>query len=166
MKVTINAIVAMDDNNGIGFENGLPWPHNKKDMAWFKKYTSDDVVVMGRKTWESIGSKKLPNRDNIVITSKLLDELGGEPDAVVQGPSIIEILQGIIHNHPGKTIWIIGGKDIYEQAIQFCHNLYITRVKGEYECDTYLDKELFNQHTNLAYVEDHDDLQFEIWSRA
>lgn len=165
MNVTINAIFALDENNGIGFENGLPWPKNKTDMDLFKKYTMDGVVVMGRKTWESIGAKKLPGRDNIVITSLSLDEIEGEPDAVVQGPTIIEIIQGIIHNHPGKTIWIIGGKDIYEQAIRFCHNLYISRIEGTYECDTYLEESLFEKHSNIAYLEELDGLTFEIRSR-
>lgn len=84
---------------------------------------------------------------------------------MVQGPTIIEIIQGIIHNHPGKTIWIIGGKDIYEQAIRFCHNLYISRIEGTYECDTYLEESLFEKHSNIAYLEELDGLTFEIRSR-
>ncbi|MCV6900975.1 dihydrofolate reductase, partial [Escherichia coli] len=54
----------------MGYKGGLPWPHNSEDMKWFKESTRGDVVVMGRKTWESIGKKPLPKRKNIIISSE------------------------------------------------------------------------------------------------
>jgi dihydrofolate reductase len=65
----INCIVAVERNQGIGFEGQMPWPHLKGDMAWFRKMTTNQVVIMGSTTYDSLG-KSLPNRINVVISRK------------------------------------------------------------------------------------------------
>ena len=69
----INCLVAVERNQGIGFEGQMPWPRLKGDMSWFREKTTDQIVIMGRKTWESIGGKNLPNRINIVISREFVE---------------------------------------------------------------------------------------------
>ena len=120
-NMSINLILARDANNGIGQNNGLPWPHNKLDMKWFKDNTLDDVVLMGRKTWESIGSKPLPYRYNYIISSRNY----GSHVAGYQ-KSFSEAIENLTAEYPYNDIWIIGGASIYEQAVDVADNLYLT----------------------------------------
>lgn len=160
--MTVNAIVATDLNGGIGKDNGLPWPHNPEDMKWFRRQTSHDIVVMGRKTWQSIGSKPLPNRINIVITTSPIE---GEPAGIYYG-DMQKVLQTIQSDFPNKTVWIIGGANIYEQALPFCDNLYLTKFKQEYNCDAFIKKESIRPFQKLVeYNNDSSDLSFTVWSK-
>lgn len=161
--MTVKAILAMDMNGGIGKNNTLPWPHNHQDMNWFKRNTVGGVVVMGRKTWESLGSKKLPNRKNVVITKS---QITGEPDEVYFG-EMQKVLQVIQSDNPGKTIWVIGGADIYRQALPFCDSLYLTKFKQHYECDAYIDRALLLPFQKLVTGEglSNEDLSFTVWSK-
>ena len=72
----IKAILAHDAKYGIGKDNDLPWPKNEADMKWFKAMTLNHTVVMGRKTWDSLPFKPLPNRHNIIVTSNEIDTAG------------------------------------------------------------------------------------------
>src|SRR6056300_500811 len=103
----IRAILACDDNWGIGKDGGLPWPHNPADLKWFKQCTDGGVVVMGRKTWESLPRKPLPNRENVVITRR--DDI--EADVVVDMDSALKILPQMNFTN---DVWIIGGAQIVE----------------------------------------------------
>jgi len=80
--MTINAILAHDEYYGIGKEGKLPWKHSPADMKWFRDCTKGHVVIMGRKTWESIRSTNLPGRINIVVTGS---SCIGSPDATYSG---------------------------------------------------------------------------------
>lgn len=162
--MTVNAILAMDMNGGIGKNNALPWPHNHQDMKWFKQNTAGGVVVMGRNTWESLGSKKLPNRKNIVITKS---GVSGDPDEVYFG-EMQKLLQVIQSDNPAKTIWVIGGADIYRQALPFCENLYLTKFKQEYECDAFIDRSLLLPFQKLmtGVGLSNEDLSFTVWSKV
>ena len=160
--MSINAILAMDDNMGIGYENDLPWPHNKKDMKWFRDCTTGNVVVMGRNTWKSFGSKKLPNRINVVVTNR---EVEGNPDAVMSGDldGILEILG---YKYPQLDIFVIGGANIYRQALPFCDKLYITRVHGAYKCDTFMYSQDFEGFGVQEYIDADEDLTIQIRGRV
>ena len=160
--MTINAILAMDDNMGIGYENDLPWPRNKKDMAWFRECTSGHVVVMGRKTWESFGSKPLPNRTNIVISTKKPE---GNPD-VWYGGDIKMILDELRDDYSGLHIFIIGGANIYRQALPFCDKLYITRIKGVYKCDTFMYNNDFKGFEVQDYIDADENMTIQIRSKT
>lgn len=159
--MSINAILAIDGNMGIGLDGDLPWPHNKKDMKWFKDNTTGHVVVMGRKTWESFGNKKLPNRINVVVTNR---EVEGEPDAVMSG-EVNEILAALITKYSHLDIFVIGGANVYRQALPYCDKLYITHIKKAYKCDTFMygaDLDCFDQ---CDYIDDDEQMTIQIRSR-
>lgn len=158
----INAIFACDINNGIGNKNELPWPRNSEDLKWFKEHTSGGTVIMGRKTWESIGSKPLPNRQNIVITKTPTTKA----KFVDFENSLSEVLDELQQNYPLLPIWIIGGATIYEQAMYYCENIYMTRFKQTYECDTFIAKDLLVPFQRLKYSRDTDECSFTIWGRS
>ena len=159
--MTINAILAHDDNYGIGKDGTMPWPHNPADMKWFRDNTKGDVVIMGRKTWESIGSNKLKDRINVVVSRSRVE---GNPDAVYYG-EIRALIAMLGRDYPDLDIWIIGGADIYRQSMGYCDNIYVTRIPGDYECDTFVP---MNNYL-LGYVEaakkEQDGLTFSIWKK-
>lgn len=159
--MTINAIIAFDEKYGIGKNGSLPWEHNPSDMKWFKECTTGHVVVMGRKTWESLGSKKLPNRINIVITRSKIE---GTPDGVYQG-DIQKLIRMIKLEYRDLKTWIIGGSEIYKQSLSLCDNIYTTQFKGDYECDTFVPMEEYLAGYFKAAYKERDGLTFTIWSK-
>jgi dihydrofolate reductase len=158
---SVNTILACDLNFGIGNENNLPWPKNDRDMRWFRDHTVGHVVVMGRKTWESIGSKPLPNRINVVITSK---ELEG-PDMTISG-DMEDIITQIKNKYPHLHIWIIGGSEIYFQAIPFCDKLYLTTFNQKYICDSYVETDIIVKFPVIEFWEEDKEMTFQIRKRA
>ncbi len=125
-------IVAFDKNQLIGKNNKMPW-HFPEDLKYFKKVTSGKKVVMGRKTYESILNylkKPLPNRHNIVITSKK-----GKFPEVECFHRVEDFLNK--YNNRSEEIFIIGGKSIYKQFINIVDRLYITHIDQAFEGDTY-----------------------------
>lgn len=129
-------LAAWDDNRLIGNQNKLPW-YLKDDMAFFKKTTMDHSLVMGRSTWESIGSKPLPGRENIVV-SKTLDPRT-MPDGSVATPDL-NIAIELAHLAKDKyDIFIIGGAQIYRSCLNdnLVDRMIITHVHGVYEGDVY-----------------------------
>lgn len=161
--MSINAIVAMDGNRGIGWENKLPWPHNKKDMQWFRDQTSGHVVVMGRKTWESLGNKKLPNRINVVLTNNPWS-IEGSPDHIISG-EVESILDLLAEEYPDLHIWVIGGADIYLQALPHCDKLYVTMMKKAYRCDAFLYDRHLEDFNQCNHIDDDEDMTIQIRSR-
>ncbi len=123
----ISMIAAMADNRIIGKDNQMPW-HLPADLKHFKGVTLGKPVVMGRKTYESIG-KALPGRLNIVITRDTNYQL---PDAnVVQSPELAVEAAGEV-----EELMIIGGGTVYEHFLPLCHRLYITDIKLKTSGDT------------------------------
>ncbi|HEY9508680.1 MAG TPA: dihydrofolate reductase [Verrucomicrobiae bacterium] len=120
------AIAAMSLNRVIGDGNKIPW-HLPEDFKWFKQTTTGNVIVMGRKTFESIG-KPLPNRETIVLSRSDFSF----PD--VQTIKQIEELNAL---SDGRQIFICGGAQIYEQTLPLCSDLYLTLVKREVSGDTF-----------------------------
>lgn len=129
--MTIKIIVAMDDNNGIGKDNQLMW-NIKEDMKHFRDTTMGKTIVMGRKTFESIG-KPLKGRKNIVLTSS---------DRGIEDVWIANSVESILNYHkPSKEdIYIIGGEQIYKSFIPHADKLIVTHVQGSYDADTYFPK--------------------------
>lgn len=125
-------ICAMGKNNEIGLKNQLLW-HLPKDLKHFKEITSGHPIIMGRKTYESIG-KPLPNRTNIVVSQK--------KDWFEEGILIIGTLKEAIKfaKKINEEIFIIGGGSIYEQTIDIADKLEITLVDAELEADTFFPK--------------------------
>ncbi len=124
----INIIVAMSQNWVIGKNNQLPWKI-KEDLIRFKQLTTGNVVVMGRKTYESIG-KTLPNRINIVLSR---DETFNPKDVIVFNDT--EKCITFCKNLKGIDTFIIGGQQIYEQTLKHAQRLYITQIKEKIDGD-------------------------------
>lgn len=125
----INIVVAKASNNVIGAKNDLIW-HLPNDLKHFKSLTSGHPIIMGRKTFESLG-RPLPNRTNIVVTR---DQNWNAEDIEIASSlqKAIEAAKKI-----DDDIYIIGGGNIYKQAIEFTDVLYITEVHHEFDGDTY-----------------------------
>jgi len=116
-------IVAMDRANAIGFENDLPWGRTlKADLANFKKLTTGASIVMGRKTFESIGSRPLPNRENIVV-SRTPTGIKGVLTALS-----LEAAYALAR----YPIFVIGGGQVYAQALDDMDRLYVTHVDATF----------------------------------
>lgn len=122
----LSAIVAMSENNAIGVDGGLPW-HLPDDLKFFKRTTSGKPVLMGRKTFESLG-KPLVNRLNIVVSSSKELEL---PEGVLLFNDIDSAIERMTHEGTDEA-FIIGGGKIYEQTLDKLDRIYITHV------DTYI----------------------------
>src|SRR5580765_2946092 len=120
------AIAAMSQNRVIGNRLKIPW-HLSEDFNWFKKMTTGQIVVMGRKTFESIG-KPLPNRLTIVLTRTRRS---------IPGVQTVTDLNEIDLDHTTRTVFICGGAQVYEQALPLCSDLYLTLVKRVVDGDTF-----------------------------
>ena len=123
------AIAAMSLNRVIGVGNRIPW-HLPEDFRWFKRLTTGHVIVMGRKTYESIG-KPLPDRTTLVLTRS---------STPIPGVRIISDLGQIDPADPaiaGRDIFICGGAQLYKQALPLCSDLYLTIIQREVEGDTF-----------------------------
>jgi dihydrofolate reductase len=120
------AIAAMSENRVIGKGNKIPW-HLPEDFKWFKKMTTGNVIVMGRKTFESIG-KPLPNRETVVLSRGQFQ---------YPGVRTISDLSQIDPAKDAREVFICGGAQIYEQALPHCSDLYLTLVRKVVEGDTF-----------------------------
>lgn len=132
----ISIIVAIAENNVIGANNQLIW-HISDDLKRFKALTTGHCVVMGRKTFESIG-KPLPKRTNIVISRN--------KDLVIDGCTVVSSLENAI-SACGKDdeMFIIGGGELYRQALPLAQKLYITWVHKKFNGDTFFPEIDFSQ---------------------
>ena len=140
----IALIVAIDQNNAIGKDNQLLW-HLPKDLSFFKNVTSGNAIIMGRKTFESIG-KALPNRRNIVIST--------QKDLQYAGAEITSNLNAAIELVGNADGYIIGGGSIYQQALTKVDRLYINKVAANFEADTFFPTINWDEWT-LVSKEDH-----------
>ena len=123
----VSIIVAIAQNGTIGDKNSLLW-HIKEDMRFFRTTTSGHPVIMGRKTFESLGSKPLPKRTNIVIT---------RADREFEGALTAHSLEDAIRMAgEDEEIFIMGGAQIYREALSVVDRMYITVVERDYEGDT------------------------------
>jgi len=121
------AIVATDLNNAIGKNNQLLW-HLPADLKFFKSTTMGCPIIMGRKTFESIG-RLLPGRKNIIITRNT--------DFKYEGAEVYHSVEEAIENCSDEKVFIIGGAEIYKLSIHLLDELYVTKVKHEFEADTF-----------------------------
>ena len=126
----ISFVVAAATNNAIGKEGTMPW-HLPNDMRHFKNITWGMPVVMGRKTFESLG-KVLPGRKNIVITR----QPGWEVKGTVAVPKIEDALF-VARQTDANEVMVIGGGEIYKALFEKCNRIYLTRVHAEPEADTF-----------------------------
>lgn len=125
--MNINIIVAASENNVIGVDNRLPW-HLPADLKYFKQLTTGHAIIMGRKTFDSIG-KPLPNRRNLVITkSKTFSH---------EGITVVNSIDNAIEAcETEENVFVIGGETIYAQMLSITHQIYLTRVHVKVENGT------------------------------
>jgi dihydrofolate reductase len=124
----LSIIVATDQQNGIGKNNQLLW-HLPNDLKFFKKVTSGNTIIMGRKTYESIG-KPLPNRRNVVISRN--------QDLKIEGVEIFDNISSAIQACVNEEeVFIIGGGEIYKQALDLTSKIYLTKVEANCDADIF-----------------------------
>ncbi len=124
----ISIIVAMSDNYVIGLKNKLPW-HISADLKNFKNITLGNPIIMGRKTYDSIG-KPLKDRDNIVISR--------DNSLKIDGVEVVDSLEkAIFMTAEAPVTFIIGGEQIYQIALPIATHMYVTKVEGNFEGDAY-----------------------------
>ncbi len=144
MKIVL--IAAFAQNRVVGIENRLPW-HLPEDLKYFKRTTSGKAIIMGRKTYDSIG-RPLPNRTNIVITRN--------PDFTAPGIKVVDSLEAAIAMakevnliNGVEEVMIIGGASIYESALPIADRLYLTHVHAKVEGDAYFPEVNFQKWTEV-----------------
>ena len=124
----LSIVVAMDGNRLIGKDNQLPW-YLPADLAFFKKLTTGNTILMGRKTFDSIG-RPLPSRRNIIITRNTNIE--------ITGCEVVNSIEEALSLAQGETeVMVIGGAKLYQQILPIADRLYITQIESEFDGDTY-----------------------------
>lgn len=155
----INFIWAEDQNGGIGYHNHLPF-HQPKDLNYFKTATMGHAVVMGRKTFESIGKRSLPNRANYVFTRQ------SDYDFKEAKPITKEELVALAKT---TSVFIIGGNSVFRLFLEEVDCLYRTVVDGVYPADTYIlpiDYDKFDLVKQTEEIGENDTrLTFQVWKR-
>ena len=172
--VQINIIVGCDAENGIGYQNKIPW-YISSDMKYFKEMTCHvspgkvNAVLMGRKTWDSLPAKyrPLPHRLNIILSKT--SSMHSSPASGLWIQSFSQI-QDILQKYEIETLWIIGGASVYTQALQHLpiHYIYKTHIHKKFVCDTWFSfpKEQFTLYKTTECIEkDGTILQFEVYKK-
>jgi len=157
----IKAILACDQDWGIGKDGDLPWPHNTEDLKWFKESTIGGVVVMGKSTWNSLPRKPLPNRKNIIITSS-------EQDKEQDGCQFIKFniaKKELVNMSKSRDVWIIGGAKLVKGLLDIIDEFHLSRIQGSYNCDTFLSKSLIIQKYELAESGKRGGVYVDIWKQ-
>lgn len=162
MKISL--VVAASDNHAIGKDNQLLW-HLPKDMRFFKNTTWALPILMGRKTFESLGNKVLPGRMNIIITRQANKEYEG-----AKVVTSLEQAMELAKQNDYNELMVIGGGEIYQMAMPLANTIYLTRVHTSIEGDTYFpaigaEWMLESSEPQLADEKHAFDFDFEIWQR-
>ena len=154
----ITCIVAMDEQGGIGLNGSLPW-HIKEDLIHFKNMTLQHTILMGKKTYLSIG-KALPKRHNLVVTHHP-ELLKDEKDV-----EVIKDLEAYFKQNVDseKMIYVIGGANVYAQALPYAKYLAISHIKGTFLCDTFFPHFDDNQYT-IIKIEEFEAFVFKLYEK-
>lgn len=144
VKVIFARAVDRIGRNAFGYKGGLPWPHCKDDMKFFTESTKNSVIIMGKKTWESL-PKRLAGRVNVVMCNWMPDNRNGEvPDVIMHG-SIGNAIEELKANYPEQDICIIGGISIIAEALDFADEVHMSTIcmttnsVNTLEADTFID---------------------------
>lgn len=168
-KLQFILIVAVDEKNGIAKKGKIPW-HNKTDLAHFKNITTGHVVIMGRKTWDSLSDKyrPLPNRINVVITrNKHFDSaVDKKPD--MEFNSVYDCINHFSKNREtfnSQKLFIIGGASIYKQFIksQYIDEVVISNIYGDFKCDQHIDFDMIDYKLTNSII--HKDVTINKYNR-
>lgn len=146
----ISFILAMDKNRGIGVDNKLPW-RLPEDLKYFKRVTMGAPVVMGRKTFESIGNKPLPGRPNIVVTRDRSYEAPAGAQAVHAAEEVLS------QYSKEQELFVIGGTEIFRLFMPYADRMYITEINEQFPADTHfpeIDKKEWKEVSRERGVKD------------
>ena len=157
----IKAILACDDEWGIGKNGDLPWPHNPADLRWFKNNTLNSVIVMGKSTWDSLPRKPLPNRENLIVTTSKQEF--GYDDYEFINFSDLEVK--LSSTKDINNIWIIGGAKLINGLLDIIAEFHLSQIKGTYNCDTFLPEKLIKERYRLKESGKFGDGSFNIWCK-
>ncbi len=161
----IKAIMAIDEKGGISKGQSMPWPKNSIDLKWFKENTINNIVVMGRKTWDDpFMPTPLKSRINVLITNKNKELIEGA-DYYLSG-NVNNQIQNIQSEYTNKDIFIIGGSEIINLTFNLIEQFYLTRIYGNYNCEKFIDVSLIENNLNMIKKIDGDSTcHFEIWEK-
>ena len=161
----IKGIMAVDEKGGISKGLSMPWPKNPKDLKWFKDNTLNNIVIMGRKTWEDpFMPTPLKFRTNILITSK--DQFLFPGADYYFSENIIQNIKDIEIRYRNKDIFIIGGAEIINLTFDIIQEFYLTRIYGNYSCEKFLNVSLIEKNMKMIKKIDCDTTcHFEIWAK-
>ena len=168
-EFTLSQIAALSDNFALGKDNKLLW-HYSEDMKFFKMMTVNKVMIMGRKTFESFPNP-LPGRHHIVV-SRSADTMDSDSPLVhfVKDISMaVELAKVFVKEYSlNPEIMVCGGAEIYKQTLKICDILYLTRIKGDYNADTFYPNE-FEKYFTLTMTKPSathpTDLIYQSWGR-
>ncbi|MDF2432594.1 MAG: dihydrofolate reductase [Mucilaginibacter sp.] len=143
--MTITIVVAISENHVIGKDNKLLW-HLPADLKHFKEITTGHTIIMGRKTYESVG-RPLPNRRNIIITRQAIS---------IDGCEVVHSTEAALSLCAGEQeVFIVGGAEIYKQALKLTNRIYLTIVHAEFDGDSFF-PEIDKNEWKEVYREDHE----------
>lgn len=146
-------IVACDPKGGIGYENKLPWSKIEGDLPRFKELTTGKNIVMGKRTWESLPKKPLPNRHSYVLSKTSI------PGAI----TLSDI--SLLPNTAGNEAWIIGGGNTINQCWNMIDEIHLSKTFTEYTCDTFINLIQLENDFTCWFKEEHTDHVYQIWKR-
>ena len=155
-------IVACTENFVIGAKGDMPW-YLPADLKHFKEMTTGNTIVMGRRTWESIGHA-LPNRMNVVVTR--------QNEFVATGATVIHSIDELESIDTTGTVFIIGGGELYKNTLELANKIHITQIHASLDGDTFftpIDESIWNCISSRVQLSDDAnqyDVTFETWSRA
>ncbi|MDB5366423.1 MAG: folA [Rhodospirillales bacterium] len=130
----LSLIVAIAANGVIGREGNLPWPRLSADLQHFKRTTMGAPVIMGRRTWQSLG-RALPGRRNLVVTRDAERRFDG-------AETVVSLDMALARVRDAEEVFVIGGKALLEEALQRAERLVLTRVERDYEGDVSFEPDL------------------------
>ncbi len=161
--MTVSIIAAVAENNVIGRDNALPW-RLPADLKHFKALTTGHSIIMGRKTWESLG-RPLPNRVSIVVTRT--------PELEAPGATVVRSLEmALEHCSEDKEVFLIGGEAIFREGLETADRIYLTRIHATIEGDVFFPEDwvsrwkLTSEERHSADEKNPYDFSFQIFERA
>ena len=149
-------IIACDPKGGIGYQNRLPWSNIQGDLPRFKRLTDGKTVIMGRNTWDSLPKKPLPNRVNIVVSSRPLE---------AEHHNVIRSSDTHFNRPDDVEFWLIGGANLIEQYWKEIDEVHLTKVYDHYACDTFIDLLYLEANFKRTWSEVFPDHRYEVWKR-
>jgi dihydrofolate reductase len=161
----IRSIFAVDLNGGLGKDGTLPWPKDPEDLRWFKTNTTGDIVVMGKNTWmDPMMPKPLPNRLNVVATSKEQHACDAA-HVIITGKDIHIPILALQENHPNRAVWIIGGASLLKSTLHLVDEIYLTRFNESYDCDVTMDIDSYLNGFRLVQEHPGTNKRFQIYAK-